>query len=614
MKWCWSHCPRTARRYSLNADCGLGAHNLTFDGTTGAIYYSSQKPLKAFSVQCEVSAHQAGVSPHSFPIFVGDGCHQFLSFSVFHVMLCGKSSLLTRAPPVSDANFNFGDFWESRRFFLRGTWFGGDCQSLRIGGSHDLWCQRFGVFSHCDILSSDCQNSQPTGEGFQLGLCAWGSLVDYQQLWRLVGFKHREWCCNRCGGLRMEILSEWMDRFVWHRLMRQKKSEAPPSWQSNQSRGPRLDYDTHYFGGCLSERRCHQWSPRFQSGMRNPLVVWGQLLFMSHAMWMQIGAQVLQAQAILLRPSTAFGELAWLDPTLFLKSSQMAPSPSILLNPWPSSLIRSSQTACSASPILVTCGVWGSFPGSSFPALHSMLMVRIKDSICWVSETFQGKVIEELPITAEELCRNKCRSSKRCSHFTWAQDNSQNVQSLWQLCRLSNVVEVHVVAFSILGFCCSCLKPRHSKLCQSFSNRLWRTNASTTVWKTRVASLWRLMPKSLTAPSLGVLCRVSHVCILFPVLHTLSSKGFGHMPSFEASRLGFVLRQPRLTNIGRSRPWHLFTHPKMWCTCPWTQCWTMFDLTLIVIVFLEQSWLIGILSESAADCHFGQVIWYSFGY
>ena len=161
--------PRTARRYSLNADCGLGAHNLTFDGTTGAIYYSSQKPLKAFSVQCEVSAHQAGVSPHSFPIFVGDGCHQFLSFSCY---VLWKVKLTHKRNPGLRRQFQFSvDFLGvTTTFFLRGTWFGGDCQSLRIGGSHDLRCQRFGVFSHCDILSSDCQNSGRL-EGFQLGLC-----------------------------------------------------------------------------------------------------------------------------------------------------------------------------------------------------------------------------------------------------------------------------------------------------------------------------------------------------------------------------------------------------------------------------------------------------------
>ena len=48
------------------------------------------------------------------------------------------------------------------------------------------------------------------------------------------------------------------------------------------------------------------------------------------------------------------------------------------------------------------------------------------------------------------------------------------------------------------------------------------------------------------------------VCIV--VLHTLPvSKGFGHMPSFEASRLGFVLRLS--VSIGLSAS-HV-SHPKM---------------------------------------------------
>ena len=52
--------PRTAARYSVNSDCALAAHNLTLDGETGAISYAANKlkPAKAFSVQCEVTAHQ----------------------------------------------------------------------------------------------------------------------------------------------------------------------------------------------------------------------------------------------------------------------------------------------------------------------------------------------------------------------------------------------------------------------------------------------------------------------------------------------------------------------------------------------------------------------------
>ena len=50
--------PRTAERYSVNADCGFAAHNLTIDGATGAIK-STKSPTKPFTVQCEVTAHQA---------------------------------------------------------------------------------------------------------------------------------------------------------------------------------------------------------------------------------------------------------------------------------------------------------------------------------------------------------------------------------------------------------------------------------------------------------------------------------------------------------------------------------------------------------------------------
>ena len=51
--------PRTAKRYSLNADCGFAAYNLSLNGETGEISYgTSGKSTKAFSVQCEVTAHQ----------------------------------------------------------------------------------------------------------------------------------------------------------------------------------------------------------------------------------------------------------------------------------------------------------------------------------------------------------------------------------------------------------------------------------------------------------------------------------------------------------------------------------------------------------------------------
>ena len=52
--------PRTATRYSVNGDCNLAAYNLTLDGNTGVISYqgSMARPVKSFSVQCEVTAHQ----------------------------------------------------------------------------------------------------------------------------------------------------------------------------------------------------------------------------------------------------------------------------------------------------------------------------------------------------------------------------------------------------------------------------------------------------------------------------------------------------------------------------------------------------------------------------
>lgn len=35
--------------------------------------------------------------------------------------------------------------------------------------------------------------------------------------------------------------------------------------------------------------------------------------------------------------------------------------------------------------VLLSCGVWGSFPGSDFPALHTPLMIRIKDVLTFAN-------------------------------------------------------------------------------------------------------------------------------------------------------------------------------------------------------------------------------------
>ncbi|CAJ1369095.1 unnamed protein product [Effrenium voratum] len=57
--------PRTAERYTVDSGCELAAYNLTISGSSGLISYidGKKKPDEAFSIQCEVTAHQqAGVS------------------------------------------------------------------------------------------------------------------------------------------------------------------------------------------------------------------------------------------------------------------------------------------------------------------------------------------------------------------------------------------------------------------------------------------------------------------------------------------------------------------------------------------------------------------------
>ncbi|CAE7330074.1 unnamed protein product [Symbiodinium sp. CCMP2592] len=53
--------PRTAERYTVDAQCELAMHNLTMDSSTGKIFYmpGRSKPLEAFAFECEVTAHEA---------------------------------------------------------------------------------------------------------------------------------------------------------------------------------------------------------------------------------------------------------------------------------------------------------------------------------------------------------------------------------------------------------------------------------------------------------------------------------------------------------------------------------------------------------------------------
>ena len=199
---------------------------------------------------------------------------------------------------------------------------------------------------------------------------------------------------------------------------------------------PTLDYDTHYLEVVVGEQ-VPPMKPKIPVGYEESV---GGLRPTSFHVACDVDADWGSGSSSTSHPTASFDSIWGIALVGSHAVFEIQPDGTIAINP-AESMAKLFDSIFADSfqrkSILVTCGVWGSFPGSSFPALHSMLMIRIKDSICWVSETFQGKVIEELPITTEELCRNKCRSSKRCSHFTWAQDNSK-VFCLYPM--LSNVV------------------------------------------------------------------------------------------------------------------------------------------------------------------------------
>ena len=385
--------PRTARRYSLNADCGLGAHNLTFDGTTGAIYYSSQKPLKAFSVQCEVSAHQAPGLVETVKVSVSvDPMTYGASALVF-------SPTVTSYPVIAKTPADWRDF--SLVCAPEAPW-------LTISSS--------GVLS-ASSTSSGAVTDVETPDGDFVGMD--GSV---------------------CVASAYEVEEKRSSTFV---------AIKPKPW-------PRLDYDTHYLEVVVGEE-VPPMKPKIPVGYEESV---GGLRPTSFHVACDVDADWGSGSSSTSHPTASFDSIWGIGLVGSHAVFEIQPDGTISINPAESmaklfdSIFADSLQRKS---ILVTCGVWGSFPGSSFPALHSMLMVRIKDSICWVSETFQGKVIEELPITAEELCRNKCRSSKRCSHFTWAQDKCKHY-------RVENEGGQPVTAYAKVTDCTdlgTCLRLKH---------------------------------------------------------------------------------------------------------------------------------------------------------
>ena len=109
--------------------------------------------------------------------------------------------------------------------------------------------------------------------------------------------------------------------------------------------------------------------------------------------------------------------------------------------------------------VILHCEVWGSFPGTQFQPLHTSLDITIKDSMCWVSETFRGEVVGAETHEMASGCRNSCRFSKVCSHFTYNQ--SENSCKFY---RINNEMGSPVTAYAKVTDCTdlsSCIRLQH---------------------------------------------------------------------------------------------------------------------------------------------------------
>ena len=358
--------PRTANRYSLNADCGFVAHNLTIHGETGAIHYlpSTDKPKKAFSVQCEVTAHQAV------------GLAETVKVTVSVDVMTYGANVLIFSPSVQ--SFSVTTLATLKDYSLvcapAAPW-------LSISSSGQLSF----VSGRSGGAVTEAENSDGDFVGMDGAVCV---VSAYEKVGQ--DFAKRSSTFAVVGPKPWEELSyesSYVEVVVGEEVapMRPKVPTGfeegtgglrPSSWQvtctvmdelEGQVSGPYWSYDS----------------------------IWGVGMLGSH--------EILEVQP---------------DGTI-----SIAPGADLA-----KVFDEASADSQQRKSLVLHCGVWGSFPGSDFPALRVPLTIRIKDSMCWVSESFMGTVVEELTITTESLCRNNCRMSKKCSHFTYNEDPCQTVR------------------------------------------------------------------------------------------------------------------------------------------------------------------------------------------
>ena len=374
--------PRTATRYSVNGDCNLAARNLTLDGSTGVISYqaSMARPTEAFSVQCEITAHQ------------GVGLSETVKVSVVVEHMTYPSAVLvfsqkTPSYPVA-ASGMLQDF--SMVCAPEQSWLSVDASGT-VTSQTDVTAGAGGVTEAGDDYS-----------GMDGGVCvvtATGNTT--KRTATFAAIRPRPWP-------ELVYESSYAEVVVGEQLP-PLKLKTPKGYEE----GAGGLKPTSFVISCTVGDPIWSYD-------RN----WGVGLLQNH--------QLLE----------------------------VAPDGSIALAPGESMALMFDEIPAyqaNRKNFLMHCGVYGLFPGTDFPPIFTQMVFKVKDNKCWVKEQIVGEVVWEEHTTEETHCRQVCRLSKVCSHFTYADDTCRHY-------RVNTVEGTSVMTYAKVTDCTdlsSCIRLKH---------------------------------------------------------------------------------------------------------------------------------------------------------
>ena len=310
--------PRTAERYSVNADCGFAAHNLTIDGATGAIK-STKSPTKPFTVQCEVTAHQAVHLVSTVKVTVAV---EFMSYGAGALFF--SSSVTSYPVALASAAADWTDF---------GMVCAPEAPWLGIASS--------GVVSTSSSTSGGAVTEAETSDADFVGIDGAVCVVSAKQKsgdelekrsTTFVALKPRPWP-------ELTFESSYVEVVVGEELS-PMKPKVPSGYEEGSGGLKPSPFHVNCFvdGDWAGTRQAPTWS--FDTN-------WGVGMLGSHSI-----LEVEPDGVITIAPGESLAKL--FDEVLA------------------DNLQRKS--------VLLSCGVWGDFPGTDFAPVRAPLMIRIKAS------------------------------------------------------------------------------------------------------------------------------------------------------------------------------------------------------------------------------------------